>query len=482
MHCQRFTDCRGLTRRDMISKMGGGLGAAALASLIGSDSAQAITPAGIPGLPHFAPKAKRVICLFMSGGFSQLESFDWKPILAKESGKPLPPSVFKGRKPLGMSKLQANFFAQGAVYKFNQHGQSRAWMSDQFPHLSKQADRLSFLKGMVSDAVNHDPAIIFANSGAQLPGRPVMGSWLSYGLGSENANLPGYIVLVTKKGVDQPLSSRLWDSGFLPAQNQGVPFRSGNQPVLFIDNPAGLPPVLHRKMLDRLKELQQDELQRRGEVEINSRIEQYELAFRMQSAVPEVTDISKESEATLERYGPDSKKGGSFASNCILARRLCEQGVRFVQLYHPGWDHHAEISNGFAANAREIDQPIAALLDDLEERGLMKDTLVVFMSEFGRTCYSQGGSLKSEEAFGREHHRDAFTYWLAGAGVKPGVSHGMSDEFGFDVVDGKVTMNDFHATMLHLLGIDHKRFTYPSQGRDYRLTDLGGEVVKQILA
>ena len=482
MHCQRYTDFSGLTRREMISKMGGGLGAVALSSLLGNSAAHGASSGAFQGLPHFAPKAKRIICLFMSGGFSQLESFDWKPVLAKNSGKTVPPSVFKGRKPVGMSKLQANFFAEGSVYPFSQHGQSRAWMSDKFPHLAKQADKICFLKGMVSDAINHDPAIIFANSGAQLPGRPVMGSWLSYGLGSENENLPSYIVLVTKKVADQPLSSRLWDSGFLPAQYQGVPFRAGKQPVLFIDNPAGLPPELHRKMLDRLKEVHQDELIRRGEEEINSRIEQYEMAFRMQSAVPEITDLSKESEATLERYGPHAKKGGSFAANCILARRLCEQGVRFVQLMHPGWDQHAEIKKGFAQTAEEIDQPISALLEDLEERGLMKDTLVMFMTEFGRTCYSQGGSVKSEDAYGREHHRDAFTYWLAGAGVKPGMSYGETDDFGFDVVDGKVTMNDFHATMLHLLGIDHKRFTYPFQGRDYKLTDLAGNVVKPILA
>ncbi len=480
MHCRRYSSLQGLTRRQIISQMGGGLGAAALSSLLGgSPTAQA---ASLPGLPHFAPKAKRVICLFMSGGMSQIESFDWKPVLKEQSGKPVPPSVFKGRKPLGMSKLQGNFFAQGSVYPFQQHGKSGAWMSDRFPHLSRHADRLCFLKGMVSDAVNHDPAIIFAGSGAQLPGRPVMGSWLSYGLGSENENLPAFIVLVTKKTADQPLSSRLWDSGFLPTQHQGVPFRAGNEPVLFLENPDGLPPALHRKMLDRLREVHQDELARRGEAEINARIEQYEMAFRMQSSVPEVTSFKGESKTTLDRYGPDVMKPGTFAHNCVLARRLSERGVRFVQLFNPGWDQHAEIQKGFAETAREIDQPIAALLDDLNERGLLKDTLVMFMTEFGRTCYSQGGSLKTENAYGREHHRDAFTFWLAGAGVKPGVSHGITDDFCFDVVQDKVTMNDFHATFLHLMGIQHDRFTFPFQGRDFRLTDVAGNLVKPILA
>ena len=301
MHCQRYSDWNGLTRREVISRMGQGVGAAALASLLGAP--QTTEARGIAGLPHFAPKAKRVICLFMSGGLSQLESFDYKPVLAQQAGKPVPPSVFKGRKPLGMSKLQGNFFAQGSVFPFKQHGQSGAWVSDMFPQMARHSDRICFLKGMVSDAVNHDPAIIFANSGAQLPGRPVMGSWLSYGLGSENENLPAFIVLVTRKPVDQPLSSRLWDSGFLPSQHQGVPFRAGKEPVLFLDNPSGLPPELHRKMLDHLRELHQDELVRRGEAEINARIEQYEMAYRMQTSVPDVTSIADEKKATVWACG-----------------------------------------------------------------------------------------------------------------------------------------------------------------------------------
>jgi len=481
MHCHRYTDHHGLTRRDWLSRLGHGVGAAALTSTLGA-SLQAQPRPGLGGLPNFAPKAKRVICLFMSGGMSHLESFDNKPLLTERSQQPLPPSVFKGRKPLGMSKLQGNFLMQGSVFPFKQHGQSGAWFSDRFPHLSKQADRLCFLKGMVSEAVNHDPAIIYMNSGNQLPGRPAMGAWLSYGLGSENENLPAFIVLVTRKPVDQPLSSRLWDSAFLPSQHQGVPFRAGKEPVLYLDNPSGLPPALHRSMLDGLREVQEDELSRRGEADIQARIEQYEMAFRMQTSVPEVTSIAGESDITLDRYGPDARMSGTFAHNCVLARRLCEQGVRFIQLYHPGWDHHAAIKGAFEGNAREVDQPTSALIDDLQERGLLDDTLVMFVSEFGRTAYSQGASAKSAEAYGREHHRDAFTFWLAGAGVKPGCTHGATDDFGFDVVEGRTTVNDLHATLLHLMGIQHDRFTFRYQGRDFRLTDVAGNVIKPILA
>ena len=480
MHCNRYSSPPHLTRREWLSRTGYGLGGAALASLLGGGSSAEARP-GLPSLPHFAPKAKRVICLFMSGGMSHLDSFDYKPLLKQREKEPLPASVFNGRKPLGMSKLQGSFLMQGSAFDFKQHGQGGAWMSECFPHLAKQADRICFLKGMVSEAVNHDPAIIYINSGNQLPGRPSMGSWISYGLGSENENLPAFIVLVTKKTADQPLSSRLWDSGFLPSQHQAVPFRSGSEPVLYLNNPAGIPQSLHRKMLDRLREVQQDELARRGEAEISARIEQYEMAFRMQTSVPALIDISKEKQETLDLYGPDVKTPGSFAANCVLARKMCESGVRFVQLYHPGWDHHGGLKNGFTANSKEIDQPISALLQDLSERGLLKDTLVMCVSEFGRTPYSQGNA-KDPDNYGREHHRDAFTCWLAGAGVKPGITHGATDDFGFDAVEGKVTVNDFHATFLHLMGIQHDRFVFPYQGRDFRLTDVAGNVVKPILS
>lgn len=480
--CRQLTDQRGLTRREWLSQMGYGTGAAALAALLGNGSAQA-APLLADGttLPHFAPKAKRVICLFMSGGASHLESFDHKPLLKERHGQPLPPSVFKGRVPLGMSQYQNAFQVQGSRYAFQQYGQSGAWISECFPYLAKQADKLCFLKGMVSDAVNHDPAIIFMNSGHQLAGRPTMGSWLSYGLGSENENLPAYIVMVTKRTPDQPLSSRLWDSGFLPSQHQGVPFRAGKDPVLFLNNPEGLSDSLHQRMVEQLVEVQQEELRLRGEAEIGARIKQLEMAFRMQTAVPEVTDVSQESKETLNRYGKMVSRPGSFARNCLIARKLCEKGVRFIQLFHPGWDHHTGMDSRFSKVSRDVDQPAAALLQDLEDRGMLHETLVMFVTEFGRTCYSQGGASTGNQDYGREHHRDAFSFWVAGGGFKPGMTYGETDEFGFDVVDGKVTVNDLHATLLHQLGIDHERFTYRFQGRDYRLTNVAGTVVKPIL-
>ena len=481
--CRQIADQRGLSRRAWLGGMGYGTGAAALATLLGNKDSMA-TPLLADGtrLPHFAPKAKRVICLFMSGGLSQFESFDYKPLLQERHGQPLPPSIFKGRVPLGMSQYQSQFPVQGSRYAFQQHGQSGAWISECFPYLARQADKLCFLKGMVSDAVNHDPAIIFMNSGHQLPGRPTMGAWLSYGLGSENENLPAYIVMVSKKGADQPLSSRLWDSGFLPSQHQGVPFRAGKDPVLFLHNPEGLSDSLQRRMMEQLIEVQQEEMRLRGEAEITARIKQLEMAFRMQTAVPEVTDVSLESKKTLELYGKAVNKPGSFARNCLIARKLCEKGVRFIQLFHPGWDHHVGMDTRYQKVSRDVDQPAAALLQDLEERGLLQDTLVMFVTEFGRTCYSQGAASKDRGDYGREHHRDAFSFWVAGGGVKPGMSYGETDDYGFDVVDGKVTANDFHATMLHLLGIDHERFTYRFQGRDFRLTNVAGNLVKPILA
>jgi hypothetical protein len=468
-----------MTRRQWLGRSSLGLGAVALAQLMPPGHASAAS--GLAGLPHFAPKAKRVIFLFMSGGMSQLESFDHKPLLVQRHNQPLPDSVLRGRPVLGMSKNQGAFVSVGSPFPFARHGQSGAWLSSCFPHLATQADKICFLKGMVSDAVNHDPAIVFMNSGDQLPGRPCMGSWLNYGLGSENADLPGFIVLVTKKPADQPLSGRLWSSGFLPASYQGVPFRAGKEPVLYLTDPAGLPPALRKSTLEAMHAVQADTAARRDDPELRSRIDQYELAFRMQMSVPDAVSLAGEAPATLERYGPEVKTPGSFAANCVQARRLCEKGVRFVQLYHPGWDHHGQLPELFAGTSKEVDQPAAALLQDLEERGMLKDTLVVFGTEFGRTCYAQGNPGK-DTGFGREHHRNAFSFWLAGAGVKPGLSHGITDDFGFDVVDGRVTVNDLHATLLHLLGIDHERFTYSFQGRQFRLTDVAGQLVTPILA
>jgi len=477
-----------LSRRDFLTRSGGGLGALALAELLGAGPPAAASeqaPArsgGRPGLPHFAPKAKRVIFLFMTGGFSQFESFEHKPLLKERQGQELPPSVRGGAPLLGMSNHQAAVPMVGSPWAFAQHGQSGAWFSERFPHLAGRADDLCFLKSMTSEAVNHDPALTFMQTGAQLPGRPSIGAWLGYGLGSENADLPAFISLISKRPVDQPLSSRLWDSGFLPTRHQGVQFRAGVEPVLYLRDPQGVSREDTRGMIDALNELHRLEHARTGHPDLEGRIAQYEMAYRMQMAVPEVTDVSKEPDSVKALYGPDVAKPGSFAANCLLARRLAESGVRFIQLFHPGWDHHGSLPEGFMIGSREVDQPAAGLLADLAARDLLRDTLVVFGSEFGRTCYSQGKISKASGAFGREHHRDCFTFWMAGGGVQPGLTYGASDEFGFRPVENPVHVNDFHATLLHLMGIDHERFTHRFQGRDYRLTDVAGKVLSGLLA
>lgn len=461
-------------RRRFLASSGAGLGGLALRDLLGAESSSPF--------PHFAPKAKRVIFLFMSGGISQFESFEHKPTLRKRQGEELPPSLLGDQKPLGMSMFQARFPLVGSKWGFSQHGESGAWVSDLFPHTAQMVDDLCFIKTMVSDAVNHDPGLTFMQSGALLPGRPSVGSWLSYGLGTENKNLPAYIVMVSKAPVDQPLTSRLWDSGFLATRHQGVQFRSGKDPVLYLSDPEGIRQSQTRRMLDRLGALHQLEQDRNPVPDIEARINQFEMAYRMQTAVPEATDLSSEPDHILDLYGPKAKTPGSFAANCIQARRLAERGVRFIQLFHPGWDHHGALPESFEPLSREIDQPCAALLRDLKQRDMLDDTLVVFGSEFGRTCYSQGRISQVTGSYGREHHRNSFTFWLAGGGIKGGTSYGTTDEFGFGVAENPVHVNDFHATMLHLVGIDHERFTYRFQGREFRLTDVGGRVVKEILA
>ncbi len=476
---------RPLSRRDFLSRSGCGLGALALGELLGGSRALAAgaeATGGLASLPHFAPKAKRVICLFMSGGFSQFESFDHKPLLVQRQGEELPASVLGGRPLLGMSANQASIPMVGSPFPFAQHGQSGAWISDRFPHLAKHSDDLCFLKTLVSDAVNHDPAMIFIQSGAQLPGRPSLGAWLSYGLGSENKDLPAFIVLVSRRPVDQPLSGRCWDSGFLPVQHAGVQFRAGAEPVLYLQNPKGVSRESTRRMIDALNDLHRQEHEREPHPDLEAKIAQYEMAYRMQMAVPEVTDLSREPAAAKALYGPDVETPGSFAANCLLARRLAESGVRMVQLFHPGWDHHGVLPDAFARGSMEIDQAAAGLLADLKQRDMLKDTLVVFATEFGRTPYSQGSISKRNGAFGREHHRDCFTCWMAGGGVKPGVTHGESDEFGFHAAVDPVHVNDFHATLLHLLGVDHERFTFRFQSRDFRLTDIAGKVIRPVLA
>ena len=480
--CHQYAPTQGWSRRDWLQRTGLGLGGMALSELMGGQ-AQGAAGIGLPGLPHFAPKAKRVIFLFMSGGLSQFESFDYKPLLTKRQGEEMPASLRQGKELLGMSKLQATFKMVGSPYKFQQHGKSGAWVSDQFPHTAKVVDDLCFVKSIYSEAVNHDPALTFMQTGAPLPARPSMGAWMSYGLGSENKDLPAFIVMVSQRPTDQPLSARLWDSGFLPTQHQGVQFRSGKDPVLYLSNPAGVNDAATRRMLDSLKELHmQQQAANPGATELESRIEQFEMAYRMQTAVPDATDISKEPESVLKLYGDKVKQPGSFERNCLQARRFAERGVRFIQLYHPGWDHHSSLPMNFKNSSEEVDRACGALIQDLKQHDLLKDTLVVFGSEFGRTCYSQGAISKTSGVFGREHHRDCFTFWMAGGGVKPGTTYGMTDDFGYQIVENPVHVNDFHATLLHLLGVNHEKLTFPSQGRDYRLTDVGGKVVKGILA
>ena len=465
------------TRRHFFGKAG--LGLAALSSLLG-ESAQAAD--GLPGLPHFTPKAKRVIYLFQSGAPSQMDLFDYKPKLHDLRGKDLPDSVRKGQRLTGMTATQDRFPMAPSLFRFARHGRSGAWLSELLPHTAKVADELCFVKSMYTEAINHDPAITFFQTGAQLAGRPSVGSWLAYGLGSENRDLPAFVALVSQGSGnpnDQPLYDRLWGSGFLPSKYQGVKFRSAGDPVLFLSNPPGLDGPTRRRFLDDLARLNRMRLEESGDPEIATRIEQYEMAFRMQTSVPELTDLSKEPKHVFELYGPDARKPGTFAANCLLARRLAERGVRFIQLFHRGWDQHTKLPKQIRGQCRDTDQPAAALVADLKRRGLLDDTLVVWGGEFGRTVYCQGTLTAND--YGRDHHPRCFTIWLAGGGIKGGVSYGETDEFSYNIAKDAVHVHDLHATLLHCLGIDHKRLTFKFQGRHYRLTDVHGHVVKEIL-
>jgi Protein of unknown function (DUF1501) len=466
-------------RRTFLAHCGLGLGAAALGHLLARD-AQAGVVKGVLEKPHHPPKAKRIIYLFMSGGPSQHDLFDYKPLLNKMNGQDLPAEVRMGQRLTGMSANQATLPLAGSLFKFAQHGQGGAWLSDLLPGTAKIADDLCFVKSMYTEAINHDPAITFFQTGAQLAGRPSMGAWLSYGLGSLNDNLPAFVVLISKDRIDQPLYARLWGNGFLTSTHQGVQFRGGKDPVLYLANPDGVSSAGRRKMLDRLAELQALQQEQVGDPEIAARVEQYELAYRMQTSVPEVMDLSKEPESTFQLYGPEAKQPGTFAANCLLARRLAERNVRFIQLYHPGWDHHGGLPVGIRRQCKDVDQAGAALVADLKQRGMLDDTLVVWGGEFGRTNYSQGKLTATD--YGRDHHPRCFTMWMAGGGVKRGISHGKTDDFGYNVVENPVHVHDMQATILHLLGIDHERLTYKFQGRYYRLTDVHGSVVKEILA
>ncbi len=474
----------GMSRREFFGRFAMGVGGFALMQLL-QRSARAATPGavspfkGILTQPHFPARAKRIIYLFMAGGPSQHDLFDYKPLLNERNGEDLPESVRGGQRLTGMSANQAHYPLAGSIFKFAQHGQCRAWVSDLMPHTAKMVDELCFIRSMHTDHINHDPAITFFQTGHQLPGRPSMGAWLSYGLGSANENLPAFVVLISKDRIDQPLYSRLWGSGFLPSLHQGVPFRGGGDPVLFLQNPNGVSAPSRRKLLDRLAELNTAQFEELGDPEITSRVAQYEMAYRMQTSVPEVMDLSKESAATYELYGEDAKKPGTFAANCLLARRLAERDVRFIQLYHPGWDQHGNLPKMIRRQAKDVDQACYALVTDLKQRGLLDDTLVVWGGEFGRTNYSQG-KLTADD-YGRDHHPRCFTVWMAGAGVKPGFVYGATDDFGYNIIDKPVSVHDLQATILQRLGINHEALTYKHQGRYYRLTDVYGSVVKDVL-
>lgn len=453
-----------------------GLGSLALASLL--NQSQSSSAASIPA-PHFAPRAKRVIYLFQSGAPSQLDLFDHKPQLQKLQGSELPDSIRQGQRLTGMTATQDSFPVAASKYRFQKHGESGLSLSELLPHTAKVADELCVIRSLQTEAINHDPAITFFQTGAQLAGRPSIGAWLSYGLGSENANLPAFVALVSGSG-GQPLYDRLWGSGFLPTKYQGVKFRSKGDPVLFLSNPKGLDQTTRRRMLDDLARLNHIKLEQWGDPEIATRIAQYEMAYQMQTSVPELTDISDEPEHIFELYGPDSRKPGSFAANCLLARRLAERDVRFVQLFHRGWDQHTELPKGIEQQCRDTDQASAALVWDLKQRGLLKDTLIVWGGEFGRTVYCQGRLTPTD--YGRDHHPRCFSMWMAGGGVRPGMTFGETDDFSYNITQNPVHVHDLHATMLHLLGIDHERLTYKFQGRRHRLTDVHGQVVQEILA
>ncbi len=472
------------TRRRFLELSSTGIGAAALSTLLNDDllaqaAGGASTATGaLPGLPHFAPKAKRVIYLFQEGAPSQYELWDYKPKLAGLRGTELPSSVRGDARLTGMTATQESFPVIPSYYSFAQHGQSGAWISELMPHTAKVADELCFIKTMYTEAINHDPGVTFLQTGAQLAGRPSIGAWLSYGLGSMNDNLPTFVAMVSNRD-GNPIYDRLWGSGFLPGQYQGVRFLSTGDPVLYLSDPPGVTRSARRRFLDDLGALNRLDYEAGGDPETNTRISQYEMAYRMQASVPELTDLSGEPDSVFERYGPDARTPGTFAANCLLARRLAERDVRFIEVFHRGWDMHTQLPRRIQTQATDVDQPQAALIHELKERGMLDETLVVWGGEFGRTVFCQG--RLTAETYGRDHHPRCFTIWMAGGGVKPGLTYGESDDFGFNITKNPVHIHDLHATMLQLLGVDHTRLTFPFQGRNFRLTDVHGQVVHDIL-
>jgi Protein of unknown function (DUF1501) len=465
-----------LSRRNFLQGSVLGLGATALGGLMNGN-----LWLDNDKLPHFAPKAKRIIYLFQSGAPSQLELFDYKPKLREMFGQELPDSVRGEQRVSGMTAGQKSFPLAYGNFKFDQYGQGRIWMSDLLPYHQKIADEITLIKSLHTEAINHDPAITFLQTGSQQGARPSLGSWISYGLGSENKNLPAFCVLLSRSNnYDQPLYSKLWNNAFLPSEHQGVMFRSGEDPILYLNDPKGIEKVNRRDMLDALGKLHQQQVEAVLDDELNSRIAQYEMAYRMQTSVPETLDTSKEPDWVFDLYGPNARKAGTYAANCLLARKLIENDVRFVQLYHQGWDQHGNLPSEIQKLAKDVDQPSAALVLDLKQRGLLEDTLVVWGGEFGRGCYSQG--KLTPQNYGRDHHPRCYSVWMAGAGVKKGFSFGETDDFGYNIVANPVHIHDYQATIMHLMGIDHERFTFKFQGRRYRLTDVAGQVVKEVLA
>jgi hypothetical protein len=470
-----------LTRRHFFGRMAAGIGTAALGSLLNPKLVAGDAPKGALRRPHFAPKAKRVIYLFMAGGPAQMELLDYKPELEKLHNSELPESIRMGQRITTMTSGQKAFPVVKSIFKFSPQGKCGTYVSELLPHIGGIADDICVIKTINTEAINHDPAITCIQTGFQQPGRPCLGSWLSYGLGNDNENLPAFIVMISSgKESDQPLYTRLWSAGFLPSEYQGVQFRGTGDPVLYLSNPPGISSAARRRMLDGIAQLNSKQFDSIADPEISTRIAQYEMGFRMQTSVPDLVDISKESKSTLEMYGPDVKKPGSFAYNCLLARRMAERGVRFIQLYHRGWDQHSSLPKRIREQAKDTDQSSAALVQDLKLRGMLDDTLVVWGGEFGRTIYSQG---KIEpDNYGRDHHGRCYSIWMAGGGVKGGITYGQTDDYCYNIVENPVHIHDQNATILHCLGVDHEKLTYRFQGRDFRLTDIHGEVVRGILA
>jgi hypothetical protein len=477
-----------LTRRQLFSRGSAGIGIAALASLLPFEKAagagmQDASIGGVGGFPNFAPKAKRVIFLQQFGGPSQMDLFDYKPALRKLHGTELPDSIRNGQRITGMTSDQKSLPVAASTFGFAQYGRSGAWVSELLPYTAKVADDIAVIKTVYTEAINHDPAMTFIQTGSQQPGRPSMGSWVSYGLGSENQNLPAFVVLISQPNslaADQPLYSRLWGAGFLSSRYQGARFRSAGDPVLYLADPPGVDKGTRRQMLDAMATLNHMASETYGDPEIETRVAQYEMAYRMQSSVPGLMDLSKEPDSVFELYGPESRKPGTYAANCLLARRLAERNVRFIQLYHRGWDQHHNLARDLVLQSKGTDQASAALVQDLKQRGLLDDTLVIWGGEFGRTVYSQGAL--TDASYGRDHHPRCFTMWLAGGGVRPGMTLGETDDYCYNVVSDPVHVHDLQATILQCLGIDHKRLTYKFQGRYFRLTDVAGQVVSKILS